>query len=160
MNRYWIEKTPSNFNYEKNKKEQLELFQNIDEKYKRMYNKNQFDLEILLNQKNLGNYPELVTDKITNISLLYNPILPSELNLVKLFDLIKVDRIIPYVNFISDKRKQSKIKIYEPAYYGNDVEINELMLKQWREETLSTEEINYLTKKIILSLNVNLESCI
>ena len=51
-------------------------------------------LNQLLENKNLGVYSDICSNQITNISLLYIPILDYQINLVKLFDLFKVDRTI------------------------------------------------------------------
>lgn len=145
--RYWPNYKITDIDFDNEKKELVDLFHSIDTKNDRLLAINQHQLSNQVDTKKMGIYNEIMTNKIVNTSILYNPIINFDINLVKFFDLFKVDRTIPYLNFIGDRRKQSKIKIYEPAYYGDDVDINELILKQWRETQLSNEEKYYLTKK-------------
>ena len=134
--RYWIEK-PKNINksnFQIQSKQLIDIFKNDDEKYNNLLVKPQLEISKLVQEKKMGDYNSISENQITKISFLSTPIISVDLNLIKLFELLKVDRTIPYINYIGEKRRQSKLKIYEPAYYGDDVDINELLLKQWSEE--------------------------
>ena len=151
--RYWL--TPKNMSvneFESKKQEYLDIFKSIDDKIEKIYVPSQQSLNQQLQEESMGNYDEICQDKINAISLLYKPILDYQINLVKLFDIFRVSREIPYLNYVGEKRKQSRVKIFEPAYYGDDVEINELLLKKWREEKITHQEEGYLTKKHYMNL--------
>ena len=157
--RYWIEKSKSinKSSFQIQSKQLLEIFTKEDNKYNNFLLKPQLELYEQVKEKNKSDFEKISENQITNISFLSTPIISVDLNLIKLFELLKVDRNIPYINYIAEKRRQSKLKIYEPAYYGDDVDINELLLKQWGEEQLNVEERKYLTKKhyIIIKCKFN-----
>ena len=80
-----------------------------------------------------------------------------DINLVKLFDLLKLDENIPYLNFVAKRKRNSKIKLFEPVFKGDKAFISKEEMEEWNDLNMDVEEKNHFSKNnfIVFKLKYN-----
>jgi hypothetical protein len=150
LERYWLDNNTirySNLLFDKLNDEYNDSIKKINLKYQNLLGSYQNEISQDLKNYNINN-------KIFGITFLYEPIVKLDINLGKLLNLIKLDNDIPYLYYLGKKKRGSKLKLYEPLYYGDNAKISKDQLKEWTDYVFTNLEKNNYDKNNFLIFKI------
>lgn len=159
LGRYYL-KVIKNLKTEEHKKfirEYKSKFNDFNKKYFKLTEFGQNNLNKEIEKIINDSYSNISKVLLNGISFINKPLLDKKININKLYNNLVVSMDIPFIYYIGDKTGLSKIKLYEPSYYGDNATIKKEKLKEWKNVKLLPEEKELYSKKniLILVLNIN-----
>ena len=118
-------------------------------------------LKIYKNEENSKSFVEeykkpigdFITDKITEISLLYTNFIDTECDIQKIFNSISMSSDIVFGK-ISIRRKKQYYKIFKHKYFGDDATISKKMFNSWRFIELTSKEKEFFDNNSYLDFKI------
>ena len=160
LGRYFL-KVIKNLRIEEHKKfvkEYKSKFHDLNQKYMKIIEFGQNKLNEEIEKLTNSSYSNISKVSLNGISFIHKPLLEKKININKLYTNLVVSNNIPFIYYIGDKTGLSKIKLYEPSYYGDNATIKKEKLKEWKNIKLLPEEKELYSKKNILMLVLNINN--